>query len=261
VRHTFRRVLALLALALPWATSVVAWSPDTQVAIAQDAASLAPVDLRRQIEKHPAALQQGALAPFRDSAAEEHYWHADGVGDLDHIAFREVQDTIDAIRTHEPFVHIVERLGRVSHWLADANNPLNAAGEDPDEARYYADYLRYAQSASPRFSRVFYAAEPNVASDREMRLLVYHALRRGRQLYPFVGSEYRRIDFAAGRGRFDDRSTAFGVAAVAYNRAVTDVARIFRYVWIASGGDGGPSPIWTRENGLILLSPGGAKAP
>lgn len=200
------------------------------------------------------------MGPFQDAEPEDHFWHADGTGELDHVAFREVQDAIDAIRVHRPFAEIVERLGRVSHWIADANNPLNAAGEDPEEARYYADYLHYAQSAAPRFSKVFYAGEPDVTTDREMRLLVYRALQRGRQLYPFVGAEYRRIGFVSGRGRFDDRSTAFGVAAVAYNRAVSDVARVFRYIWVAAGGAGGASPIWEQEDGLVLLSPGGSSA-
>ena len=251
-------------MAAAWALSIpadpaAAWSPEIQLAIARDAADLAPIDLRRQIEKDPAALREGALGPFRDAVAENHFWHVDGAGELDHVTFREVQGAIDAIRSHQPFTVVVERLGRVSHWIADANNPLNAAGEDPEEGRYYADYLQYAQSAEPRFSKVFYAGEPSVGSDREMRLLVYRALHRGRQLYPFVGAEYRRIGFASGRGTFDDRSTAFGVAAVAYNRAVSDVARVFRYIWVAAGGDGGPSPIWEKDEGLVVLSPGGVR--
>ena len=61
-------------------------------------------------------------------------------------------------------------------------------------------------------------------------------LRRGRQLYPMIGREYRRIDFASGLGRFDDRSTAFGVGSLAFSHAVPDVTLVLRYIWLAAGG-------------------------
>ena len=51
-----------------------------------------------------------------------------------------------------------------------------------------------------------------------------------------VGREYRKIGFASGVGRFDDRSTAFGVASVAFSHAVTDVTLVLRYIWITAGG-------------------------
>ena len=254
-------LLALVATALIAPTpGVRAWSPETQVAIAREASRLAPPDLRRQIDKDPDRLQEGVLAPFREGDREAHFWHSDGAGDLDHTAFRETRDAIDAIRSHRPFSEILWHLGRISHWIADANNPLNAMSDDPREGRYHRDFLRYVQSAQGRFSRVFYAAEPEVTTDRELRLLVYRALHRGRELYPFVGAEYRRIGFASGVSRFDDRSTAFGVAAVSFNRAVSDVARVFRYVWVTAGGAPGPSPVWEADGDLVLLMPGGEKA-
>ena len=40
----------------------------------------------------------------------------------------------------------------------------------------------------------------------------------------------------SGLGVFDDRSSAFGVASVAWSHAVTDVALVLRYIWLRAGG-------------------------
>ena len=76
-------------------------------------------------------------------------------GELDQVIVEEAQRAVALIDAHRPFPEIVYQLGRVAHFVADANNPLNAA-QEPREARYFADYLYYMASAQPRFAPVFY---------------------------------------------------------------------------------------------------------
>ena len=257
------RCLALLAFAAALSAMpapLAAWSPSTQVSIARTAARLAPPDLARQIEHRSDRFREGVLAPFSETAIERHYRNRDR-GALDATLADEVAAAIAALRQPAPFDEVVYRLGRVAHWVGDANNPLNAAGDDPAEGRYFADWLRYADSARPRFEPVFYLGEPTVGSDRDLRGLVLRALQRGRAFYPRVGDEYRRIGYAAGVHGFDDRSTAFGVAAVSYSHAISDLARVMRYIWLAGGG-GDPRPSqWTdagigmRPESRIVLLP------
>jgi hypothetical protein len=250
-----RAVIVLVVATVVLGAPSDAWTPESQRTLALEAARLSPPDLRRQFDKHPQDLQRGTLAPFRGSPGQDHYWHKDGSGNLDHVLFAEVEATIEAIRAHRPFTEIIERFGRVAHYVADANNPLNSDGTDPEESRYFVDYLRYAQSAQTRFALVYYAEDPPVNTNREMRLMVYRALHRGRQLYPLVGAEYRRIEFGNGMRRFDDRSTAFGVAAVSYSHALSDVARVYRYIWMQAGGTDQGLPIQADARGLYLLPP------
>jgi hypothetical protein len=68
-----------------------------------------------------------------------------------------------------------------------------------------------------------------------------------------IGGEYRRIDFASGLGRFDDRSTAFGVASVAFSHAVTDVTLALRYIWLAAGGIDDRANLPAGGSRLMLL--------
>lgn len=233
-----RLQLAVLSLILVFVLPGVAfaWTPATQLVIGREAAALAPPDLARQIHKHKRAFEEGVLAPFQDSDPGRHMKNPDGSGSLDRVLLAEVQAAIEDIRQHRPFEQVVRRLGVISHYMADANNPLAASAADSEEGRYFVDFLRYAETAEPRFPLVFYGVAPDLERQRDVKPLLAQALRRGHELYPLVGLEYRRIDFASGRGRFDDRSSAFGVASLSFSHAVTDVAQALRYIWLVSGG-------------------------
>jgi len=250
--------LALLPAALgllPFlaASPALAWTPRTQSSIAREAARLAPPDLARQIEKHKEAFQAGVQAPFQDADADRHRKDSDGSGTLDQALYAEVDGAISAIRLHRPFEEVVLRLGKVAHYVADANNPLAVSGSDPEEARYFVDYLRYAEKAEPRFPLVFYGVPPSLERQKNVKSLLAETFRRGRAVYPMVGREYRKIGFASGIGRFDDRSTAFGVASVAFSHAVTDVTLVLRYIWIAAGGADNRASVVNGGTRLLVL--------
>ena len=232
----YLRLILGLALVFGPVAAAMAWTPATQITIAREAARLAPPDLARQIEKHRRAFEAGVNAPFSDTDAGRHMKNADGAGQLDLVAQSAVDSAIQAIRSHQPFEEIVRRLGVAAHYVADANNPLAVSGDDAEEGRYFVDYLRYAETAERRFPLVFYGLQPGLDGRRDVSTLIAGALRRGRGLYPMIGREYRRIGFASGIGRFDDRSTAFGAASISFSHAVTDVTLALRYIWLAAGG-------------------------
>ena len=243
----------LAAVALSPAAPAAAWTPATQATIAREAARLAPPDLARQIARHKSDYQAGVAAPFSDTDAGRHRKNPDGEGSLDRVIAAEVEAAIADIRDHRPFADVVRRLGTVAHFVADANNPLATSGDDPEEGRYFADFLRYAESAEPRFPLIFYGAWPGLSEPRDLDALLAETLRRGRTFYPTVGREYRRIDFGSGLARFDDRSSAFGVASVAWSHAVTDVALVLRYIWLRAGGADERSGLATAGDRLLLI--------
>lgn len=224
-----------------------------QTTIGREAARLAPPDLARQIAKHRRAYEAGVIDPFGDADPGRHMKNDDGSGDLDRVILSEVKATVDAIRNHQPFEMIVRRLGRVSHFVADADNPLAASNADPSESRYFVDYLRYAESAEPRFPLVFYGTFPGLEARKDVAPVIAEALHRSRALYPAVGREYRRIGFASGVGRFDDRSSAFGVASVAFSHAVTDVTLVLRWIWITAGGADDRGGLVNEGTKLLVL--------
>jgi hypothetical protein len=248
-----RFAAAMISVMMPAAAPAHAWTPKTQQTIAWEAARLAPPDLARQLTKRRHAYLAGVIEPFDDSDPERHRKHPDGSGALDRAMADAVAEAVTAIRTHRPFDEIVFRMGRAAHYMADANNPLATTASDPEAGRYFVDYLRYAETAEPRFPLIFYGLRPGLDRAPDVSALLAETLARGRALYPMIGLEYRNIDFASGIGRFDDRSTAFGVASVAFSHAVTDVAQILRYIWIRAGGGDERSGLPAGGTRLILL--------
>lgn len=245
--------LALLALV---SSPAAAWTPGTQTTIAREASRLAPPDLARQIAKHRRAFETGVLDPFGDSDPGRHMKNADGSGELDRVVLAEATSAVEAIRGHRPFEEIVRKLGRVSHFVADTDNPLASSAGDDEEGRYFIDFLRYVESAEPRFPLVFYGVVPGLETRRDVAPLLAQSLRRSRAFYPMVGREYRRIGFGSGLGRFDDRSSAFGIASLSFSHAVTDVTLVLRWIWITAGGADDRTGLVNAGTRLVLLPRG-----
>jgi hypothetical protein len=224
----------LLALTRP--APARAWSEKSQLEIANAAARLAPPDLARQIDRHRADFRAGVTEPFRDRDRARHEKNADGSGKLDQVIADEAKRAVDYIRLHRPFADIVRQLGVVLHFVADANHPLYTSASDPREGVYAADFHRYVTSAEPRFAIAYYGVDIRLDRLAAIPAFVDRSLARSRALYPFIGTEYQRIGGKTGTAAFDDRSTAFGVAAVSFSRAITDCSSMLRLVWLEAGG-------------------------
>ncbi len=250
--YTSIRIIAgaIVALASLPPAAAEAWTAKTQALIAEQALEIAPPDLKRQIDRNLARYRQGNAAPFENTDRASHEKNRDGAGTLDQRILIETRRAIDAIRGHRPFADIVFNLGVLAHYVADANNPLGTADSDPREREYFNDYLRYIESAQERYALVFYGDGRDLAGADAIGPFLDRTLARGRQLYPSVGREYRRVGGPPGTRKFDDRSVAFGVGALALSHAVSDVAAVLRYVWLeAGGGDTRELPVTDAETG------------
>jgi hypothetical protein len=216
-----------LAIALPVlaGSPAGAWSETTVVALADQAGRYAPPDLRRQIERHPAALRRGALAARGDR----------GAGAATDRAAEASARAIAALERHEPFESVLELAGGAAYWIARANDPL-APEDGRREPAYAEDFRRYVDSARPRFAVAFYGEGRDVTSPPALERLAAAARARGAAYGPLIAREYERIGTGSGVVLFDDRSTAFGVAALAYSHAVSDAIATLRYIWLAAGG-------------------------
>lgn len=229
--------------------------------IAFEGARLAPPDLYRQLVRNRDAFAIGIEEAGRATSADFFEQNADGSGQLDRLLRQRLTEAVESIRQHRPFNEVAYRIGLVAHLLARANDPLATARSDAEEARFAGDFDRYLASATPRIRRVFYGFRPG-RGDLPAHLdeMLAETFSRGRRLYPLVGMEYRRIEFGAGVRGFDDRSTAYAVAALALNHAISDVAEVLRYIWLAAGGadDRRDLPIRGRRVVHLAGQPGAA---
>lgn len=249
------KALPLLVIFLASATPAAAWTPQSMTVIGEQAARLAPPDLYRQLARNKEAYRMGLQQPFSYDAALR-FQNEDGKGQLQALLVQAIDDTVRAIREHRKFNEVAFRVGTVVHLQALVNWPLAVAGSDRDEGRYSADYAKYVQGTQPRFAVLFYGFHSQKALDRGAMLrLVAESITRSRNFYPAIGREYRRVGFRSGLGAFDDKSTAFAVASLAMNHALSDSTEVLRYIWVASGGVDSRRRLPLRGQGLTRLDP------
>ncbi|MCG8457658.1 MAG: hypothetical protein MI919_15390 [Holophagales bacterium] len=227
------------------------WTPESQRLIGEQAARLAPPDLYRQLIRNRPAYRVGFQEPFSTAVDEDRFEYPDGHGRLREVIEIAVDHAIASIRAHRPFNDIAYRMGVVAHFLASANNPIHTTYGDPQHQRWAADYLRYAESVIPRVEMVFYGFRHQPDLDR----MLDETFARSRSLYPMIGREYQRVDYRSGLQAFDDRSTAYAVAALGYSHAVTDIAEALRYIWLRAGGIDSRPRLPVRGRQLIRLEP------
>ncbi|MFA6955538.1 MAG: hypothetical protein WC538_06660 [Thermoanaerobaculia bacterium] len=242
-----RRLAAIvLVLALP--SIAFAWTPEAEERIAQRSARLAPPDLRLLIEKYPESYKSGyrkAAAPAE--CARHRFLVARGKGELKSLIEKDVRDAIALMKRDHQIQPFIERLGRISHLVSDANNPFHTADSNPQLAQSQTDFEAYLGRKMTTFPTVFYGLRIN----RDVPRYLDGMVGRSAAHYALLDEEY----FRGGRRRtsweFDDRSTAFGVASISYSRAVTDNVNLFYYIWREAGGDVRSAAV-LRKGNLVL---------
>jgi hypothetical protein len=240
-----KRVLPALLIAF-CASSASAWTRASDERIARKAAQLAPPDLRILIERYEPEYKQGLTRAQSDEGSDSHHAYADS-GRLKQRIEGEVGAAISALRTGQPMSSVVERLGFLAHFVADANNPFHIANDDPRMEASHHDFEAYFEKRLAKFPTVFYGLERNF----QIRGYVDRAVKRTSGYYPLMSEEYFRFGERRSSAEFDDRSTAFGVASICYSRAVTDLVNIYYFIWKQAGGDTRTAELMRSSNLVV----------
>lgn len=215
-------------------TLALGWTPAAEERIALEAARLAPPDLRLLIEKYQWEYKQGVLRAVADEGNEGHrYAFSSRSGGLQLRLQHDVDAVIRMIQKGQPLRDVVEKLGVISHFVSDANNPFHLDDSDPRLEGCHADYEAWFEAQINKFPLVFYGLERNLLLPR----YIDRMFARTAKYYPLMGEEFYRFGERRSTSEFDDRSTAFGVASISYSRAITDTVNLYYYVWRKAGGD------------------------
>jgi len=225
---------AVIFLAFFVAVPLLAWTRASDQLIANKAAELGPADLRIVLDRFAREFQHGLeKAEADEGSAEHHYFVLSRSGHLRERINQETDAIVKLLRTRRPMPLVAERLGMLSHLIADANNPFHLANDDTRLDIAHDDFEQYFERRMASFPTVFYGLDPQF----EPASYFDKTFARTRKLYPLMGEEYFRDGEARTSADFDDRSTAFGVASVCYSHAVTDLVNLYYYVWKEAGGD------------------------
>ena len=209
------------------------------------AAQLAPNDLRILIETFESDYKRGLSFAQSDEGSDTHrYFVLSRNGRLRERIERETQSAIAAIRGGTPMTDVVMRLGALSHYVADANNPFHIANDDPRLDLSHNDFETYFERSLSKFPTVFYGLDP----DFHLSAYLDRTFERTASFYPLMSEEYFRFGDRRTFVEFDDRSTAFGVASICYSRAVSDLVNLYYFIWRQAGGDVRSAPMLRGSN-------------
>jgi len=233
-RRRAARARAAVVLA---ATLCLGWSDATTRWVAWSAVEFFPSDLARQVRRNhirfEAGLSRGLQAPPS--------WRAGPPGSLREALEAQAIHCAAALQEPVPLESLVEDLGLLAVLALDANDPLAVSHGDPREPRYADGYHRYVDSIRGRVRLVYYGRDHGLLADGPGGT-VRAAMTRSQSLYPFIGDEFYRTGNLRSWREFDDRSVAFGVAAVSLSRGLTDLANLAGFVWTRGGGRLAPPP-------------------
>jgi hypothetical protein len=225
----------ILGLALPAVAAGGIPSPRVSGANLAESAllrsrKLMPDSLRQILERRETILLRGFREPGRPA-------------DLD-AARRELEAALAEQRLmlagFPHFDDIVANFGRIARAVCELN-ALRRHCPDGQASAWLDDYEPYMERKGALFVPVFYDYSPLLFTERNLPAYIDLIGVRNRDYAARVIDLYRR----GGSSRtFDDRSPAFGLAALHYSHTITDVANVWLYCWREANGDLGGVPFF-----------------
>lgn len=213
-----------------------AWTKDTRLQMLEDATRLVPPALQRLLERYRRYLLRGMSTRKPENEAG-HFQNPDSSGRLVDAAATSIQEATVALQERASLRRIAYRMGRVAHLVGDLNFPLASSDADPRESLYSEDFARYVNRMLPKYRRTLERREPAGLDATPLRDWAQAAVDRARELYDPIVRSYWRDGVLVKSSTFDERSIPFGIGALAYSRAVSDLAQAWTTIWRVSGGD------------------------
>jgi ribosome modulation factor len=225
----------ILGLALPAIAAGGALPPPAAGANLAESAllrsrKLMPASLRQILERRESWLIRGFREPARP---------ADLAGSRRELEAALAEQRL-LLAGFPLFDDVVANFGRIARAVCELN-ALRRYCPDDQAAAWLDDYEPYTERKGALFVPVFYDYSPVLFTERNLTAYVETMEARNRAYAERVLDVYRR----GGTSRtFDDRSPAFGLAALHYSHTITDIANVWLYGWREANGDLGGVPFF-----------------
>ncbi|HKB08633.1 MAG TPA: hypothetical protein VKF61_10170 [Candidatus Polarisedimenticolia bacterium] len=235
-----RRARATVLIALAYWPGALAqsWTDTTRARMIKDALKISPPALRQVLQHYEKELLRGMLDPSRHENEEVHYQHADGKGGLAAAGIeRKTQDIIDMLSKEAPFGSVTYEMGVLAHLVSDVEFPLSASDADPREPLYRDAYRKYVEKMLDKIPFVVDREPPPALEKNDIRGFVKDIARRSGKNYKPIGPAFKDDGTPASPTALDERSLPFGITSLSYSHATSDIAWIWRHLWVSINGD------------------------
>ncbi len=186
-----------------------------------------PLSFRNVMYRHKEELLTGCLQPDDLGESAHRYDVATRKGYLQDRILQLTQDIPRKIYNHVPFSEIAIDFGRLSHYLADLNDPLLLSGSDSREPVYRADFAGYQERNIDIFPWVFDGHENAFLKKGQMESYIYEIAARSIRSYPLLGQSYFPNGVLVSSSTFDPRSLPFGIASLSYSHSISNTVQVW----------------------------------
>src|SRR5213594_590683 len=232
------RATALIVVASWPVVLAQSWTGATRTRMIRDALKISPPALREVLQHYEKDLVRGMLDPSRHEDEEVHFQHADGKGGLAGMGIEtKTRDILDMLSRRAPFSSVTYEMGVLAHLVADVEFPLSASDADPREPLYRDGYRVYVERMLDKIPFVVDREPPPALEKNDIRGFVKDLARRAARNYKPIGPAFKDDGTPASPSALDERSLPFGITSLSYSHATSDIAWIWRHMWVSINGD------------------------
>lgn len=223
------------------------WTPRTYQIIVVKSMRLMPASFRNVMLQHKKEILSGSIRPDELTETQHTYDVRNQSGYLQQRIVELSSGIPLKIATHVPFRIIAEDFGRLSHYMADLNDPLIFNDSDRRESTYRTDFARYLEKNIDLFPWIFDGHEhPLLRKESELDYLQHIASDTAKK-YSLLGNAYYPNGTLVSSDTFDPRSLPFGIASLSFTHSISNTVQIWFYVWRKAHGDISYTPFYPKR--------------
>lgn len=210
-------------------SNLLAWSPTTYQAIGLNAVKLMPAHFKDILVKRQAILFKG----INSSASFEK-------DELIEMIQQTAESLKKKLKTKVNFNEVLFEYGVLAKMISDLNDPTAFAKE---VTNLKEEFQTLVAAKIAKIPVVFYGYNENLLARKDLKSYLEGSFERSQKYKDKLVSSY----LSQGQASFaqsDDRSPAFGIAALAYSHAISDVANVWLYIWKETNGDTSRTPFY-----------------
>jgi hypothetical protein len=237
-----------LALLVVLSSLSEGWTAKTYQVIVVQSVKLMPESFRNVMLRHQEEILSGCLRPDDSEEAAHKYDLTGRAGFLQDRVLELSEQIPEKIYNHVRFRELAVDFGKLSHYMADLNDPLLLEDTDIRESQYREDFPRYQERNLEKFPWIFSGHDdPLLQQDRVTEYIHSVAARTARH-YSVLGDSYFPDGVLVSSDTFDPKSLPFGIASLSYSNSITDTIRIWFYSWKKAHGDISRTPFYRGKS-------------
>lgn len=241
------RIAILFFLAAALVSRADCWTPKTYQLVVVKSVRLMPGSFRRVMMRHQVEILDGSLHPDAELESHHTYDLKTKSGFLQDRILELSQVIPQKIHNHATFAEVARDFGRLSHYMADLNDPLILGDNDPREPQYSTDFAVYTEKNIGLFPWIFDGHEDPVLQKGNEKEFLYNIASTAVEKYDRIGEAYFPEGALVSSDTFDWKSLPFGIASLSYSHSITRTVQMWFYVWRKAHGDTTFTPYFSKQ--------------